>query len=350
MREMLRNGINVVLDGQWGSTGKGKLCGLLGREQPAAVMSSFGPNAGHTWMDDDGKSIILKALPSSACTANEALVFVAPDSVIKLETLMKEVEIIGKGRVFVHPRCAVVTDEDKASAEITGRHLAGTMQGTGHAIARKILRIKGTKMAGDVLPASMVMDTCKAFREIARAGKKVIFEMSQGWDLSINHGLEFPYLTSRDITIGAAINSMGVSHRDVAQVIGSIRTMPIRVGNVEGGYSGGCWQDQHELTWEDVTVMSESPKNLIEHTTVTKRVRRVFTYSPMQVAAFCNMNKPDWLFLNFIQYISSKDAGKTEYSSLTQESKDFIANVQSTSRTRVLMVGTGAKDSEVIYP
>jgi adenylosuccinate synthase len=76
----------------------------------------------------------------------------------------------------------------------------------------------------------------------------------------------------------------------------------------------------------------------------------VFTYSPMQVAAFCEMNKPDWLFLNFIQYISSKDAGKTEYSSLTRESKDFITNVQSTSRTRVLMVGTGAKDSEVIYP
>jgi len=347
---MLKPGINVILDGQWGSTGKGKLCGLLGREDPAVVMSSFGPNAGHTWIDDDGTSIVLKSLPSSACTARNAYVLVSPDSVINLETFMREVDIIGKDRVLVHPRCAIVTDEDIKSASITGRHLAGTMQGTGHAIARKILRIEGTLLAGHVLSPKMIADTCKVLRNHARLGRKVIFEMSQGWDLSINHGLEFPYLTSRDITIGAAINSMGVSHHDIAQVIGSIRTMPIRVGNVQGGFSGGCWPDQHELTWEDVTRVSGSPEKLMELTTVTKRVRRVFTYSPMQVAKFCEMNRPDWLFLNFIQYINSKDAGKTEYSSLTQESKDFISTVQSASRTRVLMVGTGAKDSEVIYP
>lgn len=348
IKSYLKPGVNIVIDGQWGSTGKGKLCGMLGYENPDICMSSFGPNAGHTWVSDKGESIVLKALPSASCTAKNALVLVSADSVVNVETLMREAEIIGKDRVFVHPRCAILTESDKAAAAVTGRHVAGTMQGTGHAIARKILRVQGTKLAKDVLPSSMIRDTCQLVRDFNKNKKTILFEMSQGWDLSINHGLEFPYLTSRDITIGACINSMGISHKDVSTVIGSIRTMPIRVGNVEGGYSGGCWPDHHEVTWQDVTEKSGSERQLIEMTTVTKRVRRVFTYSPSQVAKFCECNKPDWLFLNFMQYVSSKDSGVNTYFDLTTEAKNFIDLVERTSNTPVLMIGTGAKDGEVI--
>ena len=59
---MLKKGINVVLDGQWGSTGKGKLCGLMGTHGPDLCCSSFGPNAGHTYVSSAGEAVILKGL------------------------------------------------------------------------------------------------------------------------------------------------------------------------------------------------------------------------------------------------------------------------------------------------
>jgi adenylosuccinate synthase len=347
--ELLRRKVNIVLDGQWGSTGKGKLCGYLGRcGRPDVVCSSFGPNTGHTFVDTDGKATVLKSLPSSALTAPDALVLVMPDSVFRPQQLLKEAEIVGVGRVRVHPRAAVVTDEDKLRAGQTGRHLAGTMQGTGHAISRKLLRIEGIKLAKDVLPGSMIADTCQIVRDNVGAHNVVLFEMSQGFDLSLNHGFDYPYLTSRDITVGAAINSLGVSDVDVAQVIGSIRTFPIRVGNVDGGWSGPHHPDQCELTWTEVTERSGSQVELLERTTVTKRVRRVFTFSMLQLQAFVEHCRPDWLFLNFAQYINAKDAGVERYDELSDELCSFIDRIERAAVTRVRLIGTGAGIDEMV--
>lgn len=345
---MLKQGVNIVIDGQWGSTGKGKLCGLLGMEKPDFVVSSFGPNAGHTFVGVDGVPVIFKGIPSSACTATEAQILIAPDSVIKLESFMREVEYIGAHRVLVDGRVAVVTEDDVQAAQITGHHLAGTMQGTGHAIARKILRLKDTKLAKDILPKQLIGDVCSIIRQGVKDGKKILFELSQGFDLSINHGTDYPYLTSRDITVGAAINSMGISHRDVAQVIGSIRTYPIRVGNIDGGYSGPCWPDQSEVTWDQVTTLSRSRANLLEHTTVTKRVRRVFTFSLMQLCRFVEVNKPDFLFLNFAQYVSAKNAGIRCKEDMSPELVSFVATIESTCGVPVKLIGTGAGIEDVV--
>lgn len=345
---LLKRGVNIVLDGQWGSTGKGKLCGLLGTEKPNAVVSSFGPNAGHTYIDDDGNSFVFKGIPSSACTATDAPVYITPDSVIKVEQFLKEAEEVGTDRVMVDRRVAVVTEDDAEAARITGHHLAGTMQGTGHAIAKKILRLKNTKLAGDILPKSMVGDVCEKIRQHVRSNHTILFEMSQGFDLSVNHGHDYPYLTSRDITVGAAINSMGISHHDVSQVVGSIRTYPIRVGNIDGGYSGPHWPDQTEVTWDSVTMTSGSSEKLLERTTVTKRVRRVFTFSLMQLRRFVDVNKPDYLFLNFMQYITSKDSGKKKYCELSQQSRHFVEMIESECRVPVKIIGTGAALGEVV--
>lgn len=343
---MLRPGLNVVLDAQWGSTGKGKLCGYLGRFSPDASCSSFGPNAGHTHVTTDGKPTVFRFLPSSAITG-KCPVLVMPDSVIEPISFMEEVETLG-GTVLVHPRTAILQKSDEESAKATGRHLAGTMKGTGHAIARKMLRLEGTKLAKDVLPPEMVVDTCQIVRNMVRKGARVVMEMSQGFDLSLNHGHEYPYLTSRDITIGAAINSCGVSHKDVSQVIGSMRTFPIRVGNVDGGWSGPCHPDQMEVTWKDVAHQSGGPNDLVEKTTVTKRVRRVFTFSLMQIKRFVDMNRPDWFFVNFIHYLDWAMHEVKLQEELTEVGMQFLYNLYRETGVMPKLVGTGAKDDEMV--
>ncbi len=345
----LKPGLNVVLDGQWGSTGKGKLAGWLGQHKPDVLCSSFGPNAGHTWCSDNGKEkLIFKHIPSAACTADsECPILLMPDSVIKVEQLMEEIEKV-RQTVLVDPRAAIVEEGDVKAAQTTGRHLAGTMQGTGHAIARKLLRIEGTKLAGDVLPSELIASTGPIIRDAIGKGGKVILEMSQGFDLSLNHGLEYPYLTSRDITIGAAINSAGVSHREVSNVIGCIRCHPIRVGNVEGGHSGPCWPDHVELTWDAVSESCDGPGDLVEYTTVTGRVRRVFSFSMMQIRHFIAVNKPDWLFLNFVQYLDWNADSSNDWDGLPDSIQSFATNLERQIDTPVKLLGTGANNSDIV--
>ena len=86
----------------------------------------------------------------------------------------------------------------------------------------------------------------------------------------------------------------------------TLRTFPIRVGNIMSadgslqiGYSGPVHPDQVETSWEVLGLPEE-------RTTVTKRVRRVFTFSPEQYYRMLAHCLPDYVFLNFCNYLRSK--------------------------------------------
>lgn len=355
--KLIGPGLNIVLDGQWGSTGKGKLCGFLGAHSGVQLaVSSFGPNAGHTYVSADGEvKAVFSCIPNSALTAGCPALITA-DSVIRLEQLLSEIEVLKSlghpGTVYVDPRCAVIQEGDEENAKKTGNHLAGTMKGTGHAISRKLLRGPGAKLAGHILEEKgyghLLAHVAPMVRKAVKNNRKVLLEVSQGFDLSLNHGLEYPYLTSRDITVGCALNSVGVPPIGMATVIGSIRAMPIRVGNVKGGHSGPCHVDQHEITWDDVTKDSGSPDPILEKTTVTQRVRRVFTFSLEQVRRFVDVNMPDYLFLNFAQYLNYESHGVTEYDALSDEVTRFVERVECEIGVPIVLIGTGPRDDQLV--
>jgi adenylosuccinate synthase len=75
--------------------------------------------------------------------------------------------------------------------------------------------------------------------------------------------------------------------------------LPIRVG----GDSGGCYPDQEELSWEELGLEPEV-------TTVTNRVRRVFTYSRAQIEESCWWCQPDLVFLNFANYMTKEETAQ----------------------------------------
>jgi adenylosuccinate synthase len=348
---MLGAGLNVIIDAQWGSTGKGKLAGWIGRrhkDQISFACSSFGPNAGHTYVDENGKKTVCKILPMAGVTAGKPCL-IMPDSVISVEQLLKERSFVDVP-VFVHPRTAILEEQDAVAARETGRRIAGTMQGTGHANSRKALRLDGVKLAKDVLPAQYVRDTCQMVRDSIKDGGAVVYEISQGFDLSLNHGHEYPYLCGRDITVGACLNGAGVPAKSLASVIGSMRTYPIRVGNVPGGWSGPHHPDQNELTWKEVASHGHGPDDLVEMTTVTKRVRRVFSFSMTQMLGFVDVNDPDALFVNFIQYLDWRlhKVRTVEELLANDRARDFIKALECELSVPVRLVGTGESVDDMV--
>jgi adenylosuccinate synthase len=54
------------------------------------------------------------------------------------------------------------------------------------------------------------------------------------------------------------------------------------------------------------------------------------------------------LALNFIRYINYEDAGVTQYDKPSEESKQFIQKTEHETGVPVVLVGTGARNDQVI--
>ena len=55
---MNNQNITIVLGGQAGSCGKGKICGYLAKKDNFSMSTNnWSSNAGHTYVDDNGKEV-----------------------------------------------------------------------------------------------------------------------------------------------------------------------------------------------------------------------------------------------------------------------------------------------------
>lgn len=360
---MLQKGkANVILDGQWGSTGKGKLAGYLAMEHDVDMaVCDFMSNAGHTYVYDNGVKVVTCQLPSSVVNTDTILVINA-GSAITLERLFKEIDEHNcASRVFIHPHAAVITEEDREHEAKCLKRISSTLKGCGGSLARKVMRV--AKLAKDEPKlAKFIAPTGEMTLQVLRSGGTVLVEGAQGFDLSLNHGYDYPYCTSRDVTTMSILNNAAIPPRYLGCVFGTLRTYPIRVGNMieDGtmvGTSGPWHHDQKEISWEELAHSSGASDSIVERTTVTNKVRRVFTFSYSQVKRFIDVCEPDYLFVNFINHVNANDAGKRTLSDLSLSSRLFLEELDSKLegwsrasgyRTNIRYIGTGAKHSDMI--
>src|SRR6266568_4296109 len=84
--------VSVVVGGQYGSEGKGKVALHVAQQARArAVVRVGGPNSGHTAVDGNGKTWVLRQLPASCLASNTQIVLPA-GSLIDPDILLSEVE------------------------------------------------------------------------------------------------------------------------------------------------------------------------------------------------------------------------------------------------------------------
>lgn len=314
--------VNVVMDGQWGSTGKGKLYGWLYHHFPSikVAVCDFTPNAGHTFIDSGGTNYVSKILPIGTLFESVELAIIGPHAVFDPERLEKELlQFRHRGKnatVAIHPLAMILVTRDIADEARTMSHIASTMQGGCAAQIKKMMRNpKNCEFAKDHPKIKhMVTDTHALLQDRLRRGQTALIETAQGFDLGLSNGWEWPFVTSRDCMVGRVLDNAGVSPKRLGSIIASLRTYPIRVGNIGeasvsvsvsanssvDGYSGPWYPDQHEITWEWLS--ERIGRKVCEMTTVTKRVRRVFTWSNQQIDRFCAAVEPDFAFINFVNY------------------------------------------------
>src|SRR5262245_30312046 len=138
-------GIHCVVDGQFGSTGKGALSAWLAHRcwdnhclpNFAGAIYSGGPNSGHTFVFD-GQQHVVKQLPVFSayfhCLGYPMPAYLSAGAIIDREALKAEAEKYSRVMIYVHPNATIVTDEDReAEHEGTVAEVAGTRSGTGAA-------------------------------------------------------------------------------------------------------------------------------------------------------------------------------------------------------------------------
>jgi adenylosuccinate synthase len=299
-------GIHAIVDGQFGSTGKGAFAYWLAKQAHDSHLNiegsiySGGPNSGHTFYHS-GEKHVNKQLPSFAVamtllTNRGFYAYLSAGAVIHLPTLFEEARRYPKVHVLVHPNAAIISDEDVIEENRgTIAEVAGTRSGTGAALARKIKRDPEAIWGKWEYMEDIPQNIQTLNHRLKPEDRPYIMEVAQGFSLGINQPF-YPKVTSRECTVAQGLSDAGLPPHAVKRVYMCIRTFPIRVGNVDGFSSGDWYPDQDEITWEALGVEPEL-------TTVTQRVRRVATFSLEQFSAALWANYPDFVFVNFLNYL-----------------------------------------------
>ncbi len=312
----------MILDLQFGSTGKGLFAGYLAqRWEPDVVVSAFGPNAGHTFIDADGTEYMHKMLPMGVLSNNIKHVLIGPGSVLDIDCFRMEVdEFIQKNpgherfEIWIHPNTPILQNYHKEK-EAEFVRIGSTMKGTAacamdrmsrpteHRIVASQYTSEGYWFSTRGIPFHLASHG--QYRALLIAAKTLQIEGAQGHSLSI-HGPFYPHCTARDVSYHQLMADCAIPSSITATVYGTARTYPIRVANRydnEGkqiGSSGDFYLDQHEITWGSLGVEPEL-------TTVTKLERRVFSFSELQIKEAADQNNVSAVFLNFCNYCSAAE-------------------------------------------
>ena len=323
--------VDIIVGLQYGSEGKGLIAGHMGQFYDTVVNVNM-PNAGHTYIDSQGKEYIFKVLPNGAIWPSVKRVMIGPDSVFDLARLSKETGMIGHDiwdRIIIHENAVLLHPSHVEAEEGMMERIGSTAQGSAAAMVHKIQRDPAAVVGNlNVLKENVV--THKQWMEELRDSQHILLEGCQGYSLGLNAGF-YPYCTSRDCTPGRLLAGAGIPFQWARDVIGVARINPIRVG----GNSGDSYADSKELRWSELGLTPEK-------TTVTKRDRRIFEFSRLQMRDAIIACQPNKIFLNFCNY-------NPELSEVIRNAINITLRQYGPKGSRVCYTGWGPKDNDIRY-
>ncbi|OYV93718.1 MAG: adenylosuccinate synthase [Acidobacteria bacterium 21-70-11] len=270
----------VVVGGQWGDEGKGKIVDLLCPAFANVVRFNGGNNAGHTVKFAD-RHFALHLIPSGILQPG-CRCLVGPGVVIDPTALLEEIRMLEDQAVSVRPRLLVsprahlvlpgyraldlAREAASGAAKLgtTGRGIGPAYEGRARrtgvrlGLARDPKRLRAAVAAasadleqalarypGAAVPpaeeiesaveaavalAPQLGDVSRALAEADAAGQPILFEGAQGTLLDLDHGT-YPFVTSSGCLAGYAAPACGLPARAVGGVLGVFKAYTTRVGS-----------------------------------------------------------------------------------------------------------------------
>jgi adenylosuccinate synthase len=266
----------IVVGGQWGDEGKGKIVDHLTGRAQVVVRYQGGPNAGHTVVVG-GRRFALRHLPSGILHPR-VLSVVGNGVVVDPGTLLQEIQDMRAAGVQVSSnlkisdRAHVILPEhrllDALSEDARGEDKIGTTRrGIGPTYESKIARLgvrivdlgnpgvlreklkvfqaRFQKLAGSTPDIEQTLtealrhaealepfitDTVELLHARSEADEAVLFEGAQGTLLDLDHGT-YPFVTSSNSSAGGACTGSGIGPARIRGVLGVFKAYCSRVGS-----------------------------------------------------------------------------------------------------------------------
>lgn len=331
--------VSIVVGGQYGSEGKGKVAHYFAREMNSSfAVRCGGPNSGHTVIDEQGRTRIFQQLPTAAILPNVKLA-ICSGSYIDVDILLREIveTNVETSRLFIDPDAVIITKELKFREKQSGliNNIGSTGSGTGAAVAARINRENSLLFAKNIPELKpFINDVPEILRDVLDRNERIIIEGTQGFGLSPLHARHYPFTTSRDTTAAAFLGETGLSPLDVDDVIMVLRAFPIRVAGNSGPLA-------NEIDWETITNEGRHKYSIVEKTSVTKQLRRVARFSADIVKKAIEANKPSKIVLNHLDYLSA-NCNQSQYGVVSF----FVKGVEKSIKEEINYLGFGP---DIIY-
>lgn len=327
--------VDVIVGGQYGSEGKGKIAAHLAKEYDILVRVG-GPNAGHTVPGNP--PYIHHHLPSGTLHSSAKLAL-GPGSVINVDGLLKEISDCGvtQDRLAIDPNAMIIDDDDiEKEMRTLLKSIGSTAQGVGRATIRKIER-SGARLAKDVAElAPFRRPTLDVVEDAVSGGARIMLEGTQGTGLSIHHGC-YPHVTSRETTVPGCLADAGINPRLLRRVTMVMRTYPIRVGGKSGPLP-------LEISFGEIgRRLGRDPKALVdaEVGSTTGRKRRVGEFDWDMVRRASLLNGATDVALTFADYLSPDNERAHRFEQLTPETISMVEEVERVTEAQVSLIATG---------
>ena len=270
----------VIVGGQWGDEGKGKIVDVLTEKADVVARYQGGHNAGHTVVINNEK-FVLHLIPSGILHKNKLCV-IGNGVVIEPSALIEEMNGL-KGRGVAVGKNLIISKNahlimpyhialDKANEKVRGSKKIGTTgRGIGPTYVDKMARtgirvvdLYYPKVLKEKLAANLkeinyllknrykakgfttggilrkyagyaeklsryVEDTDIVINDMIAKDRRVLFEGAQGTLLDVDHGT-YPFVTSSSAVAGGACTGLGVGPTKIAKVLGVVKAYTTRVG------------------------------------------------------------------------------------------------------------------------
>ncbi len=324
--------VTVVVGGQYGDEGKGKIISYLALHDKPDVIArgGGGPNAGHS-VEHGSKKYSIRLVPSGFVNQQSKLA-IGAGVLVDAGVFLREVETFGLGsRCIIDRRATLITQEmkDADAASETAKKIGTTKTGMGPAQAARASRTAPTveseprlkKYLGDV-PA------------LVNSAKNVLVEGSQGFMLSNLYGT-YPFVTSKDVSASTICAEVGLGPRSVKDVIMVIKAYTTRVGS--GPMPG------------ELSVADAEKRGMQEYGTVTGRPRRTnpdLIWDELRFSA--QVNSASFIALTKLDVKFPACAKKKEYDELPLEAKNFVKQIENEVGVKVGLIGTGPDADDII--
>jgi len=388
--------MHIIVGAQWGDEGKGKIVDYLSESADWIVRYQGGNNAGHTVIIGS-ETFKLHLVPSGICRNKRCVL--GNGVVVNPVALVQELEALHQrgfetqGRFFISERAHLILSQhlsqDQREESDRDQKVGTTGKGIGPAYMSKIAR-HGVR-AGQWQSADLTAEERQALEylqpylantehllhEALEQGQQMLLEGAQGTFLDIDHGT-YPFVTSSNCSSGGACTGTGLPPSAVKQVTGILKAYTTRVGNgpfpteLENATGQYLQQKGHEFGtttgrtrrcgWLDLVMANYARRlNGIDQWAITK----LDVLSGLEQIEVCtayeHQGQPLQGYPSSAQVLDaltpiyttlpgwSEDLSACQtYADLPSATQNYLAFIESQTRTRIAYISVGPERSQTI--